>query len=136
MRETLKDNPPYIIMLTTRGDADDIIAGLEAGADDYLVKPCNSSELRARVAVGQRIVSLRDELSEKVRELGAALSSIRTLQGILPLCSFCRKTPIDCDICPRLEEYPGAHPEAKCSRAVCPECMKVMYPSYAEQDGC
>jgi DNA-binding response OmpR family regulator len=135
MRETLKDNPPYIIMLTTRGDADDIIAGLEAGADDYLVKPCSSSELRARVAVGQRIVSLRDELSEKVRELGAALSSIRTLQGIIPLCSFCKRIPDDREICPQPEKYPAAHPEAQCSHAVCPKCIKKMYPKYTEQDG-
>jgi DNA-binding response OmpR family regulator len=135
IRETSKENPPYIIMLTTRGDTEDIITGLDAGADDYLVKPCNSNELNARVAVGQRIVALQDSLAEKVRELGAALSSIRTLQGILPICSFCKKILDDSEVWRQLEEYVSAHSEALFSHSVCPECMKEMYPKYAEQDG-
>ncbi len=52
----------YVILLTAKGSNEDIVAGLQAGADDYLVKPCNPYELRARVAVGERILALEDRL--------------------------------------------------------------------------
>lgn len=52
----------YIILLTGRDDQSDIIAGLEAGADDYLVKPFDINELRARVNIGNRILSLESDL--------------------------------------------------------------------------
>jgi len=53
------DRPPYILMLTTRGDKADIIAGLEAGANDYLAKPFDPGELRARIEVGRRMVEIQ-----------------------------------------------------------------------------
>lgn len=56
------DSPPYIIMLTSRDKKADVIAGLEAGADDYLAKPFDVGELQARVRVGQRLVELREAL--------------------------------------------------------------------------
>ena len=56
--------PLYIIMLTARGEKADVIAGLDAGADDYLAKPFDVGELRARVEVGRRIIELQAALSE------------------------------------------------------------------------
>ncbi len=53
---------PYLIMLTSRGEKDDIIAGLNAGADDYLAKPFHPGELRARVEVGRRLLEMQAEL--------------------------------------------------------------------------
>lgn len=53
---------PYVILLTARTHWKDVVLGLEAGADDYVVKPYQVDELRARVAVGRRIVSLQQEL--------------------------------------------------------------------------
>jgi PleD family two-component response regulator len=52
----------YVILLTSRDDRTDVVAGLDAGADDYLTKPCDSHELRARVAIGARIVDLERRL--------------------------------------------------------------------------
>lgn len=52
----------YVILLTARDDRSDIVAGLDAGADDYLTKPCDPNELRARVAIGVRIVDLETRL--------------------------------------------------------------------------
>jgi two-component system cell cycle response regulator len=54
--------PPYLIMLTTKGEKADIIAGLDAGANDYLAKPFDSGELRARVEVGRRMVEMQEAL--------------------------------------------------------------------------
>ena len=52
----------YIILLTSKDSKGDLIAGLEAGADDYLTKPCNVEELRARLRTGERILQLEDSL--------------------------------------------------------------------------
>ena len=55
--------PPYIILLTARGLKEDIVRGLEAGANDYVAKPYDSEELRARIRVGQRMIELQSELN-------------------------------------------------------------------------
>ncbi len=55
-------HPRYIILLTTRSDTEDLVAGLEAGANDYVGKPFVAAELRARVDVGRRFVELHDQL--------------------------------------------------------------------------
>jgi two-component system cell cycle response regulator len=54
----------HIVLLTSRGSKQDVVAGLEAGADDYLTKPWDSAELIARLRVGQRILQLEDRLVE------------------------------------------------------------------------
>jgi DNA-binding response OmpR family regulator len=64
--------PPYLILLTGRGAREDLVAGLEGGADEYLTKPVDPQELRARVQVGWRLVELQAGLAEQVRQLEAA----------------------------------------------------------------
>ncbi len=62
VRAAANDNPPYILMLTSRDGKADIVAGLEAGANDYLTKPYNLGELRARLAVGCRMIEMQKAL--------------------------------------------------------------------------
>lgn len=59
----------YMILLTAKLSGDDIVAGLTAGADDYLTKPCNPEELKARLRCGQRILELEDTLMEANEKL-------------------------------------------------------------------
>jgi len=63
------DRPAYIILLTAKDAKANIIAGLEAGANDYLIKPFNVGELRARIEVGHRMVEMQDTLTAKIAEL-------------------------------------------------------------------
>ncbi len=64
IRDLGSDEPPYLILLTSLGEKADIVAGLEAGADDYLAKPFDAGELRARVEVGRRVTELQTRLRE------------------------------------------------------------------------
>ena len=57
--------PMYIILLTARDEKNDIVEGLGAGADDYIAKPFDTEELRARIDVGRRVIELQTALLEK-----------------------------------------------------------------------
>jgi diguanylate cyclase (GGDEF)-like protein len=76
------ERSPYIIMLTAKGGKNDIIAGLNAGANDYLSKPFDSGELLARVEVGRRTVEIQAELIESKRVL-AYQAAYDPLTGLL-----------------------------------------------------
>jgi len=79
-RETLQ--PPYIILLTALGDKKSVVAGLEAGADDYVGKPYDPDEMRARLEVGRRLVELNDDLLEAQQAL-QILACTDALTGVL-----------------------------------------------------
>ena len=62
----------YVLLLTARDHRSDLIAGLNAGADDYMTKPIDLDELRARIQVGMRVAALQQQLAERVTELRRA----------------------------------------------------------------
>jgi two-component system cell cycle response regulator len=75
----------YVLLLTSRNSAADIVAGLRAGADDYVTKPVQAEELRARVQLGCRIIELRTALKTEVGALAVALAREKLLLGRLAL---------------------------------------------------
>lgn len=64
IRQQTTDNPPFIILLTARSETEDVVAGLEAGANDYISKPFANAELQARLQVGKRMLELQSELKK------------------------------------------------------------------------
>jgi sigma-B regulation protein RsbU (phosphoserine phosphatase) len=82
--------PVYVILLTGLGGRENIIQGLQAGADDYITKPFDRGELRARLEVGRRVVELHRSLAERVQQLEDALGCVKQLQGLVPICSYCK----------------------------------------------
>jgi DNA-binding response OmpR family regulator len=112
----------YLILLTSRAGRDDIVAGLDAGADDYLVKPFDPDELRARVQVGVRISALQSRLAQRVAELQETLANIKQLRGLLPICSYCKRVRSDQNYWQQVEQYISEHSEAQFSHGICPPC--------------
>ena len=112
----------YIILLTSRGSKEDVVEGLEAGADDYVTKPFDHGELRARVQVGARVVQLQTALADRVRELEEAITSVQTLQGLLPICCYCKKIRDDGNYWHRVENYISGHANVRFSHGICPDC--------------
>lgn len=122
------DSPPYLIMLTTKSDKADIVKALETGADDYLIKPYNISELNARVAVGARMLNLQSALAQKITDLNEALADIKALRSILPICSRCKNIRDDSGYWSQVEEYMLKHGGQMFSHTLCPDCFKTLYP--------
>jgi phosphoserine phosphatase RsbU/P len=114
----------YIILLTSRTDRADVVAGLDAGADDYLIKPFDPQELRARLKAGIRIIDLQQSLAAHVAELQDALANVRRLNGLLPICSYCKAIRDDSDYWHRVEEYVTEHADVKFSHGICPKCLE------------
>jgi phosphoserine phosphatase RsbU/P len=123
------DQPPHLIILTTKGDKANIIEGLNSGADDYVSKPYDPGELRARIDVGRRMVELRARLAEHVRELQQAMSEVQTLRGIIPICANCKSIRDDAGYWTEVETYVSKHSEAGFTHGICPECRKKLYGS-------
>jgi DNA-binding response OmpR family regulator len=136
IREQNTNRPPYIIMLTTRGEKEDIISGLEAGANDYLAKPFDPNELCARIEVGRRVLELQDLLATKVEALNLALEQIKTLRGIVPICSHCKKIRDDSGYWNQVEVYIRNHTEAEFSHGICPDCAVKFYLELAAKLAC
>jgi sigma-B regulation protein RsbU (phosphoserine phosphatase) len=126
----------YLILLTSRTGSEDIVEGLEAGADDYVTKPFNREELRARVQGGTRIVELQRSLAQRVEQLEQALARIKHLQGLLPICSYCKKIRNDRNYWQQVEAYISEHSEAIFSHGICPECFeKFVTPELGKMNG-
>jgi CheY-like chemotaxis protein len=112
----------YPILLTGRTGRDSVILGLEAGAHDYITKPFDQEELHARLHVGLRVLGLQQTLADRVRELEVALTNVKQLQGLLPMCSYCKCVRTDQDYWQQVEHYLAAHSVAQFSHGICPSC--------------
>ncbi|HSF17232.1 MAG TPA: response regulator [Vicinamibacteria bacterium] len=121
----------YIVLVTTKNRGEDLVAGLEAGADDYLMKPYDPHELQCRVAAGARVVALEAKLERKIKELERAVRHVGQLQGLLPMCMYCKKIRDDSDTWHRLESYIQAHSSALFSHSLCDECRVEHFPKVA-----
>lgn len=78
-----RDGYGYFILLTSKSEKGEIADGLDCGADDFLAKPVNSDELRARLRAGERILSMQSELMEKNRLVGSTLTELQEVYDSL-----------------------------------------------------
>ena len=112
---------PYIILLTSDNNKQNMIEGLQAGADDYVTKPFDPAELRARIQVGERVVGLHNALMD-------CMSQIKQLQGLLLICTYCKKILDDKGYWNKIEEYISKRSEVEFSPSICPDCANVLHP--------
>ncbi|MBH0201836.1 MAG: response regulator [Nitrospira sp.] len=130
----LRDIP--IIMVTAKNDLNNLKEAFLAGAMDYINKPVNGVELLARVSSALTLKSEMDcrkereaELRRSNEELQRALSEVKVLRGLIPICASCKKIRNDGGFWQQLEEYIGEHSEAEFSHGLCQPCLKKLYPS-------
>lgn len=110
-------NKPYVyfILITANGGKQQYASGMDAGADDFITKPVDLDELRARLHVAERILGLRQE--------------VQRLEGLLPICSYCKRIHDESGKWDSLEEYVETHSAAQFSHGICEDCYaKVIQP--------
>jgi len=78
-----------------------------------------------------RLRRLRLRHEELEREVHAALASVKTLRGLLPICANCKRIRSDQGYWEQIEAYVHEHSEAQFSHGFCPDCLKQLYPRYA-----
>ena len=109
----------YIIMLTSLEGKGRYLEGMQAGADDFINKPFDKDTLAARLRVAERILNLQQE--------------VKQLEGLLPICSYCKKIKDDEQRWQQMETYISKRTEANFSHGICPECYtKHMLPQLEE----
>jgi DNA-binding response OmpR family regulator len=125
-RAIVTPTPVYLILLTAKSEKGDVVEGLDAGADDYVTKPFDRQELRARIQVGMRVCELQQSLADRITDLEAALTRVKQLQGLLPICSYCKKVRDDQNYWQQVDSYISKHSEVEFSHSICPTCYDRM----------
>ncbi|MHC5009337.1 MAG: response regulator [Planctomycetota bacterium] len=122
---TLKDHPfIYVLLLTARYARADIVEAIMAGADDFMVKPFDRELLRARLHAARRVVRLQRDHALRAAELRQALDEVKTLRGLLPVCSKCRRIRRDESVWQAIESYLLEHQDLDFARSICPSCYE------------
>jgi phosphoserine phosphatase RsbU/P len=116
----------YVILLTSRSNKADLAQGLAAGANDYIGKPFDPVELEARIRVGERMVVLQAKLNARVTELEQALAHVERLQGLLPICSYCKKVRNEANYWEQVDSYFTTHSDLDFTHSICPTCAETM----------
>ena len=115
IRADLRPRYTFVIIVTAEGSRAGYVEGMRAGADDFLVKPLDAAQFEARIFVAERILRLQTEL--------------RTLEGLLPICSYCKRIRDGKDYWEQVEAYIARRTEAQFSHSICPDCyQKHMVP--------
>lgn len=120
------DSPLYIILLAPRSATGEEPGDIPDDVDDCIVRPIASRELRARLRLGRRLLRLQNALNERVLELENALGRVKNLQGLLPMCSYCKRIRNDRNYWQQVESYITEHSNAEFTHGVCPHCYETI----------
>lgn len=99
-----------VLLLTARGGKSNYLEAMNAGADDFVTKPFDEEQLAARLVVAERMLGLR--------------SHVKRLEGLLPICAFCKRIRDEQTGWNQVEEYVAQHSGAHFSHGICPECSE------------
>jgi len=126
-----------IIVTTAHSDASSLLDAIDIGIDQYVVKPLNMKKFAAAIEKCVEIIEYRRahkrylaEREKLVADLQQALAEIKTLHGILPICSHCKKIRDEDGAWHQLEAYISNHSDTLFSHGLCEDCAKTLYSEY------
>ena len=115
----------YVIMVTARDSAEDLLAAFAAGADDFLGKPADTAQLLARIRSGERVLALEARLEDRIAQLERTMREVSNLKRLLPICMYCKKVRDDGDYWQEIDAYIHEHTGTDFSHGVCPTCIET-----------
>lgn len=126
--------PTPVVVLTAYDDPVLVQQASRAGVGAYLLKPPDERELDRAIAIA--IARFHDlaELRRLNGQLERALSEIKTLRGIIPICVGCKRIRDDQGFWQRVEVYVRDHSEAEFSHSYCPDCAAKLYPDFNDDE--
>jgi PleD family two-component response regulator len=124
--DATKDIP--VIFLTVSKETEAVVNGFACGGVDYIAKPFRQEEVCARVRTHLYLRALVKEKEKLIGELKEALAKVKTLSGLLPICSSCKKIRDDKGYWNQIETYIRERSEADFTHGICPKCAKMLYP--------
>lgn len=107
----------FILMTGARLKREDGHEAMRAGIDDLLIKPLDLTQLSLRLRAAQRVLAYANRLRE--------------LEGVIPICSYCRRLRDEKDCYDKMEKYFLKHAGVLFSHGVCPECLARHFPEEA-----
>jgi response regulator RpfG family c-di-GMP phosphodiesterase len=110
-----------VIFVTAVSEIEDAARGFQAGAVDFIQKPMDLVIAKARV-------DLHIKLNKSMQDLQEALSQVKQLSGLLPICMHCKKIRDDSGYWNQIESYIKKHSEAQFSHSICRECAEKHNP--------
>ncbi|HDQ14100.1 MAG TPA: response regulator [Sediminispirochaeta sp.] len=130
IREKYAEEAIPIIFVTARARTEDKIEGFKAGGVDYITKPFEEKEVLARVRTHVELRKIRKEQEQLIAQLQQALSEVKQLREIIPICASCKKVRDDQGYWIQVEQYLSEHSGSQISHGLCPDCMRELYPEY------
>jgi YesN/AraC family two-component response regulator len=129
-----------IIVTSAYSDTPYMLDAIDIGIDQYVMKPIDTAKLESAFNKSVEIIEYRRahkkylaEREQLITELQTALAEIKTLRGVLPICSYCKKIRDEKGAWTQLEWYIKEHSNAEFSHGLCQECAVKMYPNYFKE---
>ena len=113
-----------VIFISALDELNDKVKAFSLGAVDYIAKPLQEEEVIARVKTHLTIRRLQQSLEEKNNNLQKAMGEIKALQGIIPICAWCKKIRDDEGFWKQVEVYFTERSDVMFSHGVCPDCKE------------
>ncbi|PYR82827.1 MAG: response regulator [Acidobacteria bacterium] len=116
-----------VVFVTAHSDDAILQKATAAGPYGYVLKPFEDSALRVTIEIALSKHQLDQERTRILEELGASIARVKTLRGLLPICSRCHKIRDDEGYWKRVEVYIQQHTDATCKHGICPDCLLNLY---------
>jgi AmiR/NasT family two-component response regulator len=140
--------PTPVVVLTAYDTPELIEQASSAGVGAYLIKPPNRPELERVITIAlarfndvlalrrlnAQLLAHQEEQARLILELQAALSKVKLLSGLLPICASCKKIRDDRGYWQQIESYIRAHSQAEFTHGLCPDCARKLYPDFFSED--
>lgn len=131
-RRIQQEAPAPVVILTSHDEKDLLVQAGEAGVGAYLIKPPDQREMERGILIAMARFQDLQELRRLNRELRAAVDNIKTLKGLLPICSHCKKVRDDEGYWEEVDEYVRRNTDAEFSHGLCPECYEKHYEEWMD----